>query len=191
MAIKLNDGTFGQGMQWLHDILYDRLRLLVGNPLQTALFRNKAGDNRNSVVLTLADTNNQSSQVPTGQKWYFWMLTVKYQAAAARTDAQIQLILNFFRNTQITLNILNLDKMFSMPLSHFMPGDQLVSAPAATINSQYPKGSSKEDWELKVPIVLQEQANWTLDINQLAASDTALDNDFVLFEFDREMFRAG
>ncbi len=191
MAINLGNGTFGQGVQWLHDILYDRLRLLVGNPLQTSLFRNKAGDNRNGVVLTLADTNNVSPQVPTGQKWYFWVLTIKYQAAALRTDAQIQLILNFFRQTQISLNITNLATMFSFPLSHFMAEDQLVSAPAATINSQYPKGMSKGEWVMRVPIVLQEQATWSLDINQLAASDTALDNDFIYFAFDREMFRNG
>ncbi len=85
MAIKLADGTFGQGMSWLHDILYDRLGLLSTNPLTTSLFRNKAGDTRNGVLLTLADTNNVAQQVPAGQKWYFWKLTVRYQGIAART----------------------------------------------------------------------------------------------------------
>lgn len=189
--IKYADGTFGQGVEWLHDVLYDRLILASAGPLQTSLFRNKAGDTRNAVLLTLADTNNVAQQVPVKQKWYFWKMTVRYNAIAVRADASIQLILDFYRNTIIQFNIQNLDKMFTVPLSYFMPGDQWVSVPAATVNSRYPKGSSSEDWELKVPLVLEENAVWSLDVVQLAANGAALNGDYIQFIFDREMYRQG
>ncbi len=89
----------------------------------------------------------------------------------------------------IQLNIVNLDKLFTIPLSYFMGGEQFVSAPAVTVNSRYPQERSEGSWEMKVPIVLQENANWSLDIIQLAASAAGLDGDFVQFSFDREMYR--
>lgn len=188
---KYSDGTFGMGTEWIHDILFDRFRLLNANPLTTSLFRNKAGDTRNTVILTIADTNNNSDRVPVKQKWYLWKLAAKYQAAAARTDANLQSILDFMRNTIVQLTITNLDKMFTFPLSKFLPFDQLVSAPAVTVNSRYPKSTEDDRWELKVPLVLEENAQWSLDIIQTAASAAGLDNDFILFMWDRELYRQG
>ncbi len=190
-AIKFDNGTFGQGIAWLHDVLYDRLILDANTPAQTSLFRNKAGDQRNGVVLTLADTNNISTQVPTKQKWMLWSLKVTYQGIAARTDLLVQAMLNFYRQTQITLTINSLASQFNLPLAHFLPGEQFVSAPAATINSRYPQGSSDEKWELRIPIVLEENAVWSLDVNCLTAPVAGIYGDYVLFSFDREMYRAG
>src|SRR5882672_10222522 len=136
---KYSDGTFGMGTEWLHDFLFDRFRILAANPLTTALFRDKPGSTRNSVVLTNVDTNNKGDRVPTKQKWYLWDLTIVYQAAAARNDAGVQLILDFFRATLISFRIENLDVMFSAPLSYFRPTLQLISAPAVTVNSRFPQ----------------------------------------------------
>lgn len=188
-AVKFADGTFGQGVQWIHDILFDRFRLLAANPLTTTLFRNKPGDQRNGVVLTIVDTNIVSNQVPVQQKWYLWKLSAKYQAAAIRSDANIQSILDFMRTTLIEFKIENLDRMFIFPLSKFLPFDQLVSNPAVTVNSQYPKSSEDCRWEMKIPLVLEQNAVWGLNVIQTAASAAGLDNDFILFLFERELYR--
>jgi hypothetical protein len=188
-AKDFGNGTFGEGVEWLHDVVYDRMRLVSTNPLTTSLFRNKAGEQRNGVVLTLADTNVVNAQVPTKQKWYLWELNVKYQAHAAITDALMQNVLTFVQNTIVVFTIVNLDKMFTIPLGYFLPFDQLVSAPAVTVASRYPQIREGGKITFKVPLVLEENCVWSLDFTQLVASNAGLDNDFFLFLFDREMFR--
>jgi hypothetical protein len=190
-TIKYSDGTFGMGTEWLHDFLFDRFRLLNANPLTTALFRDKPGSARNGVVLTIIDTNNKGDRVPTKQKWYLWDLSITYQAAAARTDAQIQLIYDFFRLTLLSFKIEGLDTMFSAPLSFFRPALQLISAPAVTVNSRFQQEDNMSGKALKVPEVLEENAVWHLDIDQTVATNAGLDNDFLLFGWDREMYRQG
>ena len=186
-----NSGTFGMGTEWLHDFLFDRFRLLSTNPLLTALFRSKAGDARNGVVLTNVDTNNKGDRVPTSQKWYLWNLAIIFQGIAALTDADIQLLYTFFQNTNLTFKIENLDIMFTAPISFFRPNLQLISAPAATINSRFSQEDNLGVKEFRVPEVLEENAVWHLDIEQGAASDAALNNTFLLFVWDREMYRQG
>lgn len=189
MAVKFNDGTFGMGVEWLHNFLFDRFRLLAANPLTTALFRNKPGDARNGVVLTIADTNNQGDRVPTKQKWYLWELQITYQSPVVLPDATTQLMYDFWRNTMIQFNITNLDQMFNAPLSYFRPTMQVMQAPAVTVNSHFAMQDNQEGKKFKVPLVLEENAVWDLTVAQTVASAGGLDNHFLLFGWDREMFR--
>lgn len=190
--VKYADGTFGMGTEWLHDFLFDRFRILATNPLTTALFRDKSGSTRNGVVLTNVDTNNKGDRVPTQQKWYLWNLEITYQAPAAMADATIQAALDFFRTTLLSFKIENLDTMFSAPISYFRPALQIISAPAVTVNSKFAmQDVTAARKELKVPEVLEQNAVWHLDIDQTAASAGAIDNHFLLFGWDREMYRQG
>lgn len=189
MAVKFNDGTFGMGTEWLHNFLFDRFRLLATNPLTTALFRNKPGDARNGVVLTIADTNNQGDRVPTKQKWYLWALEITYQSPVVLPDATAQLMYDFWRNTMIQFNITNLDQMFNAPLSYFRPAMQVMQAPAVTVNSHFAMQDNHKGKDFKVPLVLEENAVWDLTVAQTVASAGGLDNHFLLFGWDREMFR--
>jgi hypothetical protein len=191
LGVNYSSGSFGMGTEWLHDFLYDRFRLLSTNPLVTALFRSKPGDTRNGVVLTVADTNNKGDRVPTAQKWYLWALTSIYQAPAVLPDATVQLIYTFLQTTLLTFKIENLDTMFSAPLSYFRPAIQGVSQPAATINSHIAMEDNLGTKEFRVPEVLEQNAVWHLDIEQTAASSGTLDNHFMLFGWDREMYRQG
>lgn len=191
-VVKYNDGTFGMGTEWLHDFLFDRFRMLATNPLETALFRSKAGDTRNGQVLTIVDTNNKGDRVPAKQKWYLWQLMITYQAPAALPDATIQLLYDFLRLTLISFKIENLDTMFSAPLSYFRPHLQIMQAPAVTVNSHFAIQDNKEAAkEFRVPLVLEENAVWSLQLVQTAASAGGLDNHFLLFGWDREMYRQG
>lgn len=190
--VNYNGGTFGMGTEWLHDFLFDRFRLLNTNPLETALFRSMPGATRNGVVLTIADTNNKGDRVPTKQKWYLWALEITYQGEEIRSDAEIQLIFNFFRTTILQFKIENLDTMFSIPLSAMRPTLQLLGPSAATFNGTYVYSANVDQVKpFKVPQVLEENAVWHLDIIQTAATAAGLDNDFLLFTFEREMFRQG
>jgi len=189
--VKYSDGTFGMGTEWLHDFLFDRFRLLAANPMVTALFRSMAGQTRNGVVLTNVDTNNKGDRVPTKQKWYLHELTVIYQAPILMPDATLQLVYNFIQSTLLVFKIENLDTMFSAPLSFFRPVLQVAQAPAATINSHFAMQDNPIKQTMKVPLVLEENAVWHLDIEQTAASAGGIDNHFFLFAFDREMYRQG
>ena len=191
LRVKYSDGTFGMGTEWLHDFLFDRFRLLATNPLETAMFRSKAGDTRNGQVLTIIDTNNKGDRVPTKQKWYLWAMSIIYQSPVVLPDATAQLLYDFLRLTLLTFKIENLDTMFQAPISYFRPHFQVMQAPAATINSHFAMQDNKGKEEFKVPLVLEENAVWHLDIVQTAASAGGLDNHFLLFAFDREMYRQG
>lgn len=192
LKMKYSDGTFGMGTEWLHDFLFDRFRLLAANPLTTVLFRSVSGAQRNSVVLTNVDTNNKGDRVPTKQKWYLWALRITYQSPVVLPDASAQLVYDFLRGTLLSFKIENLDTMFSAPLSMFPIIFQVMQAPAATINSHFAMqdnpGAQKE---FKVPLVLEENAVWGLQIDQSAASSGTIDNHFLLFSWDREMYRNG
>lgn len=185
---KFQDGTFGQGVEWLHDFLFDRVTV-ANNTVQTDLFRNKPNDNRNGVTLTALDTNNKSDRVPTNQKWQLWKLWVFWQSITAKNDANIQLILDQFRTVLLTYRIENLDVIWSVPLSYFMGNPQLISAPAVTVNSRFPQSNYMACWELSVPIVLEENAIHFLSYIPTVASGAGIAGDFVLFVWEREMFR--
>lgn len=191
MALRVDyqTGSYGQGTEWIHDFLFDRYRLLATNPLETALFRDKPGSTRNGTVLTIIDTNNKGDRVPTAQKWYLWELQVTYQAAALQADATLQFLLTWMQNTLVNFKIENLDTMFSIPLSALRPTLQNVSAPAVTVNSRYPQQDNRGGQELRVPLVLEQNAVWHLDLISVAASNAALDNSFMLFTWQRELFR--
>lgn len=194
MALKLKyaDGTFGMGTEWLHDFLFDRFRLLATNPLTTALFRSVSGAQRNGVVLTNVDTNNKGDRVPTKQKWYLWAMRTTYQSPVVLPDATAQLMYDFLRGTLLSFKIENLDTMFSAPLSMFPIIFQVMQAPAVTVNSHFAmQDNPAAQKEFKVPLVLEENAVWSLQIDQSAASPAGLDNHFLLFSWDREMYRQG
>lgn len=189
--VKYADGSFGMGTEWLHDFIFDRFRLLAANPLETALFRSKAGDTRNSQVLTIIDTNNKGDRVPTAQKWYLWALEITYQNPAVVPDATLQLVFDFLRATLLVFKIENLDTMFQAPLSYFRPTLQIAQQPAATVNTHTALQDNRGGKDFRVPLVLEQNAVWHMDIVQTAASSGTLDNSFLLFTFDREMYRQG
>jgi len=184
--IQLNAGTFGLGGEALRFPVYDRMRMLNSQGTNDrTLFKTAVGAQRETFTLTYADTNiQQSEQVPSSQKWQFDRLEVKYLAIAARTDALIQSSLDYVRTTYFGLKINSKDYMFILPLWKFFGTPQMVSAPAATINSRYPQAMWSGVWEFSdVPITLQANTNWGLVITPLVASAAGLDNDFIGFEF--------
>ena len=190
-AIRLDDGTWGEGGETLHYPVYDRCRMLNAQGVAVrSLFKSAVGTTREGNALTFADTNIEKSEsVPSSQKWTFWKFTCQYQASAARTDVQIQNILDYFRTTTIRCIINSKDDMFRLPLWKFMGHPQLISAPAVTVNSAFPMSVFTGSWEMKVPIVLQSLTDWEVKVEPLVASAAALDNDFIGFEFDGQRDR--
>jgi len=163
---------------------------LAANPLSTNLFRNLPNSQRNGVNLTQFDTNVKAPQVPVRQKWYLWNLFIAWQTAAAVTDAVEQAFLSYTQATLISFKIENLDVMFSAPLSFFRVTQQIITAPAVTVNSRLPmQDNQNANKAFKIPQVLEENAIWYLTLEQQAASAGALDNTFLLFAWDREMYR--
>lgn len=190
-AIQLGDGTWGEGGEVLHYPVYDRMRMSNALAVNArSLFKTAVGQQREGVTLTYADTNIEKSEsIPSSQKWTFWRFAVIYQAIEARSDANIQAILDYFRTTTVRCIINSKDDMFRLPLWKFMGSPQLISAPAVTVNSKFPQSIFTGIWELKVPIVLQSLTDWELRVEPLVASAAALDGDFIGFEFDGERAR--
>ena len=190
-AIQLNDGTWGEGGEILHYPVYDRMRMLNSQAVNTrSLFKSAVGTTREGNVLTFADTNIEKSEsIPSSQKWTFWTFSMFYQSASAKTDVLIQNILDYMRTSTCRCIINSKDDMFRLPLWKFWGNPQLVSAPAVTVNSSFPQGAFTSVWTLKIPIVLQSLTDWEVKIEPLVASVAGLDNDFIGFEFDGERAR--
>lgn len=185
-AIDLGDGTWGPGGESLHAPFYDRMKFSNALALATrTLFKTAVGQQREGATLTYADTNIEKSEsVPTSQKWTFWALKLYYMATGARTDVQIQGLLDFFRTTTIRCILNSKDDMFRLPLWRFFGATQVISAPAVTVNSRFPQGTFMGSFSLNIPIVLQSLTDWELRIEPLVASAAALDGDFLGFEWD-------
>ncbi len=192
--IGLNTGTFNMEGEALRYPVYDRLRMDSAQLTNDrSLFKTAVGGQRENITLSYADTNiQQSEQVPSTQKWQFDRLELKYLASAARTDALIQSSLDYVRNTYFGLKINSKDYMFILPLWKFFGTPQMVTAPAATINSDSPKGVWTGIWEFSdVPIVLQAGTNWGVVVTPLVASAAGLNGDYIGFEFGSLRARAG
>jgi hypothetical protein len=190
-AIKLNDGTWGAGGEFLSYPIYDRLRMNSALALNArSLFANRVGSQRENVQLTYADTNIQKSEsTSSSEKYELYSLQLHYMAEEARTDAEIASILAYVRTTFIRFNIDNKVDMFILPLWKFFGATQLISAPAVTINSQYPNAIFSGKWEFPIPIVLEALTTYELIVQPLVASAATLDNDFIGFEFETEKAR--
>lgn len=190
-AIRLDDGTWGEGGETLHYPVYDRMRMLNASAVAVrSLFKTAVGMPRDGVNLTFADTNIEKSEsIPSSQKWTFWKLTNWYIASEVRTDVELIAILDYYRTTTIRCIINSKDDMFRLPLWKFLGTPQTVSAPAVTVNSRYPQNQFTGSWDLKVPIVLQSLTDWEVKVEPLVASAAGLDNDFLAFEFDGERDR--
>jgi hypothetical protein len=184
-AIRLNDGTWGPGGETLDYPIYDRLRMDSAQAVNVrSLFKTAVGTQREGITLTYADTNIEKSEsIPSSQKWELSELRLNYLAVEPRTDAEIQLMLNYFRTTTFRCIINSKDDMFRLPLWKFFGSPQMVSAPAVTVNSRYPQAMFTGVMELKIPIVLESLTDWEVKVEPLVASDAALNLDFITFEF--------
>jgi hypothetical protein len=191
-AIQLADGTWGEGGEVLHAPAYDRMRFLNSTGVNArSLFKTSVGQQRDGVTLTFADTNVEKSEsVPTSQKWTFWGLNVYFLPIITPTDAQILLFLNYVRTTTIRCIIHSKDDMFRVPLWKFFGANQMISAPAVTVNSRFPQPVFTGTFAFNIPVVLQALTDWELKVEPLVASDAALDNCFLGFEFDGRRDRA-
>lgn len=185
-AIDLGGGTWGEGGESLYYPVYDRLHMnsaLLTQP--RSLFATRVGAQRETRTLTYADTNVQKSEgTSSTEKYTFHQLNTYYTAMEPRTDAEIQLIMNFFRETFVRFQIDNKTDMFIIPLWKMFGATQLISAPAVTVNSRFPEAMFMGRWELKIPIVLQSLTTYEMIVTPNVASDAALNNDFIGFEFE-------
>lgn len=191
--IQLNTGTFGAGGEELEYPIYDRMKMLNSQAVNTrTLFKTAVGAQREGVTLTWADTNIvQSEQVPSSQKWTLYKLQLEYMAMEPRADLELQMILDYFRTTSFSLQINSKDAMFVLPLWYFLGSTQIVTAPAATINSKLPQAIFSGIWDFSnVPIVLQANTNWGLMVEPQVASNAGLDADYVGFVFASTRARA-
>lgn len=192
MAFRLNDGTFimgtpGSNGEELDDPLVDRFTL-ASTVLTHKLFAAVVSETREGAALTAADTNNNANggQIPTNEKWWLWRLDMFYMAAALRTDAQVQLILDMFRQTNMFAEINGKAKSFNFPQWASLGSLQIQMQPAATIASQLAmKNIFSASWDLGTPIVLEANSKWFMQFDHITASNSALDGDKVGFRWKR------
>lgn len=181
----LNQGTFGLGGEELDYPIYDRMLMSSTRGIApVTLFNTPIGQIRDGITLSYADTNIESNQVPTSQKFCLTKLLVTYVAAEVRTQAETVTILDYMRTTSIKFNVESKEDLFRLPAWKFFGTPQMVMAPAATIYSRYPQGMFTGVWEILVPITLESQTLFRLIVEPQVASDVGLNGDFLCFEFE-------
>lgn len=190
-AMNLSAGTWGLGGEELDYPVYDRILMdstqAAGTP--RTMFNQAVGTDREGVRLTYADTNIESNTVPSDQKFGFSKLSVIYAASAIRNDAGYQLILDYLRSATLRFNIDSKADMFRVPMWKWMGAMQVVTAPAATINTTFPMPMYTAIWEIKVPLILQALTVFKLILEPQAASGAALNGDRLGFIFDSGRLR--
>jgi len=192
-AVRLNDGTWakdGAGGEVLHWRFYDRAKL-ISTQSSYRLFGAKVNDTRDSIKLTLADTNIQTSPpIPQSQKFTMHELLFQYVAGDICDDAEMQSIIDLLRQTYVQFQIESKVDMFQITLDQMCQGGILaVHAPAATIGSRGPLTIFQGCWKLQVPIVLQNITSFNLDLTMLTAPNSGLDADYLRFVLDGELAR--
>lgn len=191
MSMSLNSGTWGLGGEDLSYPVYDRVLMdsTIAAGVERTMFNQAVGTDREGVKLTYADTNIEAPNVPNSQKFGFKKLQMIYMASAVRDQAGYQLILDYVRQCTVRFNIDSKADMFRLPLWKFAGTLQVVTAPAATINTTVPMPFWTGIWEIDVPLVLQALTIFKLVLNPQAASNAALNGDKIGFIFDSGRLR--
>lgn len=178
---SLDQGTYAKYLQQRKWWPYYFRRALDATKQKLVFFTEHVGENG----LTYADTNMElGGQIPKGQKHVVWYLTALYKPQASKTIAEYQDILDFFSNTWIDFQILNLspqltitlEELFGNPLPLHVGGgavgDQLVSS--ALFNGIY-------EFPGKNRITLEQQATFKINMESAVAYAASLTGDYLRF----------
>lgn len=183
MARLIQGGMYGEGKEVQTFPRYDRIKLL-NTVTEHILFDKKIGEERAGVSLTRADTNmEKGGEVPNVMKWEIWEIWFQYQAIALRNDAAVQNALLAINNTVIDLDVVAKFHTFIANLSLFQGAMQLVHVPTAAGDNVPPQSIPVFNGKLKleIPIVLEAQTTFKLDLKQIVAPDAALNGDYFAF----------
>lgn len=175
-------------VEQLHDKLYDRYTL-SSTLAKIALFNSPVSATRQGAQLTVADTNVRSVAIPSNEDWVLHGIGVHYEAIAPRTTAQVQFILDYFRQLYFFMKIGGKDLMFELTMDQLFGPLNMVHQPAATQNDRLPLPLYTGYWKFEVPIPVQHLTTWELTVECVTVSNVALDGDKIRFVFDREKLR--
>lgn len=184
MAVRLNDGTWGEGAEEVWGWHYDRYPLLSTRTGAQRLYTAVPGDTRFGVQLSYGITNNISKgSVPDGWKLEYYKIHMRYLAAEARTQAEVQLLNEYLRQLVLRLVVEGKYKLFEGSAVMFRGADQKIDTAAA---GQVPTGFAVYMGcvELEIPIVLQERTPWYFELDQIAAPAAGLDADNLHFDLE-------
>lgn len=183
MAKIIQGGLYGEGKEVLTYPRYDRI-ILANGTLRHTLFDKKVGDVRGAATLTRADTNmEEGGQIPNVMKWEIHEIWLQYQAIALRNDAAMAGILLMLQQTVIDLDIIAKFKTLEVALTIFEGAKQIVHVPTVAGNN-IPAGSFATftgKLSLDIPIVLESQTTFKLNLEHLTAPIAGLDGDFLGF----------
>ena len=174
MTIKtnINKGTFnpqtGQGLWWSY---YDRA-ILLSTTLIHRLFTEKLGG-----VKTLADTNFPAAgEMPSSQKQTIMAIEIWMYFAAAFTQALYQNFIDMCRNTTLTFTITNKSPQLQIPLTQAFGLNVPNVITGGVVGDQGTiQNTVNNVFELPIPIVLQAQTPFSVDIEHHTAPSANID----------------
>lgn len=183
MAIDIDTGTFlgGTGRRVV-DRLIDSRRILGGPATAKHYFTARQNTTVDGQTLTTYDTNMTSNRVPANEKWYLWGIGVSfYFGGSSRVFnmATLQELYGRSRNAQIKLSVSN-QEIWRMPLVSLF-GSMLrapVLVDSATASASMTQNVSAggeiafEDATGAVPVVLEADTNFELELVGLSAADS-------------------
>ena len=175
-------------VEQLHDRVYDRYTMAAALG-DLDLFNSPISSTRQGAQLTIADTNVRASQIPINEAWVLHGMGFRYQAIAARDDATVQNILDYLRDVVYTIKINGKDVILQLTGDQFLGPLVLLHQPAATIESKIAMGTFYGFLKFAVPIGLEKQTNWVVEMEAVTLSNAALNGDKIRLYFDRELLR--
>jgi hypothetical protein len=138
----------------------------------------------NATTVARSLTNYPYKVLPQGQAFDIHALRVCYYAHAPAADATQQLFLDWINRTVLNLQISNKQPTYERNLGSLVGGQvQIVTAPAATVNSQnLSKWQASTIVRLKQKIEVDQNIQWMVNILQDAGANAALDGDYLRVE---------
>lgn len=174
----LEIGTYnpndGQKLWWIY---YDRA-IMAAATLQHQLFTVPLGQ----AGKTLADTNcTVGGEIPKGQNFEVKGIELYYVSDAAKTVAQLQNVIDMFRDTTLEFIIsgksaqlqANLTILFGSPFTQHVTGG--AAGDQLTGRSQF-----NNMFELPTPIILAAKTNYRIEIQHHIAVNASLADDELL-----------
>lgn len=192
MAIKLDDGTYGPGLELLDWTTYFTFKM-DSVEREHICFKNIVGDTYQGRTLTEWDTNVIQKNIPHGQKYVVWGIRIKYMATDIRNDEERQFINNFLRTTTAKFYIAGKDNVGYWTMSEWFGPMQMVAVPTnAGDNVPFSSMGNYEGIKnLNIPIILEEDTTFDMTFTKIIPSDASLNEDYVKIELIHELDRRG
>lgn len=178
--LKAQQGTFGTGGEVFDKTYYDTLVLDHANTAGYAMFTIPQGQGAPAKGYNLTNMISQS-QIAQGHKMTVKSIVIRYMTSAIRGTAAVQLIYDALRNLYGKVVIPGKDNIGDWTFAELIGAASLIALTPTTAGDNIPLIAPQFCGvkHLKIPIVLSALTTFSFQVQPIAATDVALDGDFI------------